>query len=90
MDVLYLDRGGQWHVLDYKTAPIAAARARLDARQYYLQVGVYAAAVEAKTGQTPKAHLYYIHPGTLVYIKPDHWQAALARLEDDLQAALED
>jgi hypothetical protein len=54
-----------------------------------LQVGVYARAVEAKTGQVPQTRLYYIHPGRLVFVKPDDWGAALARLEDDLQDALE-
>jgi ATP-dependent exoDNAse (exonuclease V) beta subunit len=88
IDVLYLDREGVWHVLDYKTAPVSYDGAWGNARHYYLQVGVYASAVAAKTGQTPKVQLYYIHPGRLITIRPADWQAALARLDDDVRSAL--
>ncbi|MBN1202991.1 MAG: UvrD-helicase domain-containing protein [Anaerolineae bacterium] len=89
IDVLYFDRRGQWHVLDYKTAPVSAGGAYHNAKRYYLQVGVYAAAVEARVGQTPDAHLYYIHPGRLVYVKPDCWQPALAQLDDELRRGMD-
>ncbi|NDJ76438.1 MAG: hypothetical protein GYB65_09275, partial [Chloroflexi bacterium] len=88
IDVLYFD-GKRWHVLDYKTTPVSEVGAWFNARHYYLQLGVYAAAVAAQTGQWPEAHLYYIHPGRLIYVKPDLWQPALARLDDDVRAALE-
>ncbi|MBN1679819.1 MAG: PD-(D/E)XK nuclease family protein, partial [Anaerolineae bacterium] len=90
IDVLYHMpvKGGQWHVMDYKTALVSQAGAYANAKRYYLQVGVYAKAVEAKTGQLPETHLYYIHPGQRVYVKPAYWQAALDRLEDDIRAAL--
>lgn len=89
IDVLYFDRHSEWHVLDYKTAPVTVEGAYANARRYYLQVGVYARAVEAKTGQLPHTHLYYIHPGRLIYVKPEDWGAALARLDGDVRAALE-
>ncbi len=54
-----------------------------------MQVGVYAEAVKARTGQTPQTHLYYIHPARRVYVKSEDWRAALDRLEDDLQIALD-
>jgi ATP-dependent helicase/nuclease subunit A len=85
IDVLYFDRN-QWTVMDYKTA--AVDRAWSNAKRYYLQVGMYAQAVEARTGQVPTIHLYYIHPARLITIRPDDWQPALDRLEDDLRAAL--
>jgi len=88
IDVLFFN-GREWHVLDYKTAPVSFNNAAGNARQYYLQVGVYAAAVAAKTGQFPGAHLYYIHPARLVSVRPEQWQAALDRLDEDVQAALE-
>jgi ATP-dependent exoDNAse (exonuclease V) beta subunit len=88
IDVLYFD-GREWHVLDYKTAPVSWQGAEKNAQRYYLQVGVYAEAVAARTGQTPHTHLYYIHPGRRVYVKPEDWRAALDRLEDDLQFALD-
>ncbi len=88
IDVLYFD-GRDWHVLDYKTAPVSSGGAVENARRYYLQVGVYAEAVTARTGQMPHTHLYYIHPGRRVYIKSEDWRAALDRLEDDLHIALD-
>jgi ATP-dependent helicase/nuclease subunit A len=88
IDVLYFD-GREWHVLDYKTAPVSWQGAEENARRYYMQVGAYAEAVAARTGQTPHTHLYYIHPGRQVYVKSDDWRAALDRLEDDLHIALD-
>jgi ATP-dependent helicase/nuclease subunit A len=88
IDVLYFD-GRTWHILDYKTTPVSWERARENAQQYYLQLGVYAAAVEAHTGQAPEMHMYYIHPARLLYVKKADWQPALANLEDDLRAALD-
>jgi ATP-dependent exoDNAse (exonuclease V) beta subunit len=88
IDVLYFDGSG-WHVLDYKTAPVTTSGAYENAKRYYLQVGVYAKAVEARTGQVPETHLYYIHPGRRIYVKPEDWGTALARLDDDLQTALD-
>ncbi|HEX3050934.1 MAG TPA: UvrD-helicase domain-containing protein [Aggregatilineaceae bacterium] len=89
IDVLFFN-GREWHVLDYKTAPVAFNRTLENAQQYYLQVGVYAAAVAAKTGQFPGAHLYYIHPARLISVRPEQWRAALDRLDEDVQAALEE
>jgi ATP-dependent helicase/nuclease subunit A len=87
IDVLYFDRGA-WHLLDYKTAPVSWHGAADSARRYYLQVGAYARAVEARTGQVPRTTLYYIHPGRLLLVQPEDWQPALDRLEDALQEAL--
>ena len=81
-------KGGQWHVLDYKTALVSPAGAYKNAERYYLQIGVYAEAVAARTGQIPETYLYYIHPATLVYVKSEWWQPVLARLDDDVLAAL--
>jgi len=89
IDVLYRDRGGQWHVLDYKTRPVNWPNVEQDVPRYALQVGVYAAAVEARTGQVPGTFLYYIYPGRLVKVRPDDWRAALNRFEEDIRAALD-
>ena len=89
IDVLYRDRGGQWHVLDYKTRPVNWPNVEQDVPRYALQVGVYAAAVEARTGQVPETFLYYIYPGRLVKVRPDDWRAALNRFEEDIRAALD-
>jgi ATP-dependent helicase/nuclease subunit A len=87
LDVLYLNRAGLWTVLDYKTTPTNDIEQ--DARRYYLQLGVYASAVQAKTGQVPRTSLYYIHSGILMDIKEDVWRGAMERLEDQIRFALE-
>ncbi len=81
IDVVFFD-GQTWHVLDYKTAPIP------NPKRYHLQVGAYAAAIEASMGQVPEVALYYIHPARLWEVREHEWRAALARLEDDIRAAL--
>ncbi|HVO70866.1 MAG TPA: 3'-5' exonuclease, partial [Aggregatilineaceae bacterium] len=88
IDVLYFDRG-TWHLLDYKTVSVSWKGAAENARRYYLQVGAYARAVQARTGQIPRTTLYYIHPGRLLVIQPEDWEPVLDRLEDTLQEALE-
>lgn len=88
IDVLYFD-GKTWTVLDFKTAQVDGGGAWENAKRYFLQVGIYARAVEARTGQTPRAQLYYIHPAREITVRPDHWQPALQRLDDDLRAALD-
>ena len=92
LDVLMFDaragKNGHWTVLDYKTASVGRYQALQDARRYVLQMGVYAQAVVAKTGQEPLVALYYIHPGRLITIKAEDWRAALDQLDDTLRAAL--
>ncbi len=82
-------KGGQWHVLDYKTALVSERGAYENARRYTLQIGVYAEAVAARTGQIPETYLYYIHPNKLIYVRTEVWQAALSGLDDAVAAALE-
>ncbi|MBI5959053.1 MAG: UvrD-helicase domain-containing protein [Chloroflexi bacterium] len=80
IDLVYHD-GQRWHVLDYKTAQVGSHhRADAHARRYYLQVGIYARALEAATGQTPLTWLYYIHPARLVAVNQDQWRPVLAAL----------
>ncbi len=88
IDMLYKDRSGQWVVLDYKTTDIDADYVDVHARRYYLQVGIYAAAVEELTGQVPDIFLHYIRPGVTVRVSEAAWRDALAHLETDLLDAL--
>jgi ATP-dependent helicase/nuclease subunit A len=81
IDLVYYD-GQRWHVLDYKTALVSRHWAENHAKRYYLQVGIYARALEAATGQTPATSLYYIHPARLVAVQPDQWQPVLLALEE--------
>ncbi|MBZ0308769.1 MAG: UvrD-helicase domain-containing protein [Anaerolineae bacterium] len=87
IDVLF-KRDNAWHVLDYKTADIPAHRVREHSKRYYLQVGIYARAVEKRTGQTPHVQLYYLHPGTLISVQPYEWEQTLMELEKRVNYAL--
>jgi ATP-dependent helicase/nuclease subunit A len=89
IDVLYLDRSGDWTVLDYKTDDVRLAFIPIHARRYFGQVGVYALAVQAIVGPVPRVQLYYARSATLFTVKESDWRDAIARLDTDLRIALE-
>ena len=63
IDCLFCDDNGRWMLLDYKTNQITAAEAPDAARQYELQLGVYAMAAESAFGRAPSQLLvYFLHP----------------------------
>ena len=83
IDLLFFSKYQRWHVVDYKTSAVnfaddtdRAGRIWGHARRYHAQVGVYAAAVEALTGQTPDVHLHYIRYVHTVKVPPDVWKAS--------------
>lgn len=85
IDMLIERADNSWVVVDFKTAfvPDGASRLRVEehAERYHLQVGVYAAAVEALIGVTPLVVLDYIQHDTRVDVKEPVWRSALDRLE---------
>ena len=90
MDLLFQQTSGDWVVVDYKTDRITQ-NFEQQARRYHLQVGVYAAAVQAQFGSKnpPQTWIHYLHSARTVKIPPADWQAQLARLEDQM-ASLEE
>src|SRR5579859_7029778 len=58
--------------------------------RYHAQIGVYATAVEALTGQTPDTHLYYIRYAYTANVDEATWKAALNTLDGDIAEALRD
>ncbi|MBL8162938.1 MAG: hypothetical protein JNJ61_13195 [Anaerolineae bacterium] len=54
---------------------------RQHARRYYLQVGVYAAAVREQLGLTPDVYVHYVQYGQTVHVPAAEWQDALLKLE---------
>ncbi len=94
IDVLFFSRYQRWNVVDYKTSAVQfdeadrAGRIWGHARRYHAQIGVYAAAVEALTGQTPDAHLHYIRYVHTVKVPPDVWKGVLQGLDADIASAL--
>jgi ATP-dependent helicase/nuclease subunit A len=77
IDCLYQDAAGAWHLVDYKTNAANAADLPRLAKQYEMQMYVYALAAERALGQPPaELVLALLRPGAEhVY----HWNAAARR-----------
>jgi ATP-dependent helicase/nuclease subunit A len=97
LDVLFQAANGTWVVLDYKTGYVSGCRddepggQRIveHARRYHLQVGVYAAAVQAQLGGIkPEVYIHYLRYSQTVRVESTQWEAALARLEDYINESL--
>ena len=66
---LWFEEGGELVVVDYKTDEVSAAEARHRARDYSLQLRLYAVAVERVAGRAPdRAWLHFLRPNTLVEV----------------------
>ncbi|MEZ4671648.1 MAG: UvrD-helicase domain-containing protein [Anaerolineae bacterium] len=104
LDVLFQDKDdlNRWVVVDYKTSHVKGYRDETDrqlveahAHRYYLQVGVYAAAVQQQLKMpfgdlVPDVYIYYIRYGQHVKIATDAWQTALSELENSIGNMLVD
>lgn len=88
IDLLFRDKFGQWTVLDYKTSDVEQDYVAYHARRYYLQIGIYARAVEELTGQVPDTYLHYIRPAVTIRVSETAWRDSLIRMEADLLTAL--
>jgi CRISPR/Cas system-associated exonuclease Cas4 (RecB family) len=66
---LWFEEGGELVVVDYKTDEVTAAEAHHRARDYALQLRLYALAVERMAGRAPsRACLHFLRPDTLVEV----------------------
>ncbi|TWT96007.1 ATP-dependent helicase/nuclease subunit A [Botrimarina colliarenosi] len=64
LDALYQDAAGGWHLVDYKTNSVDAKGVPALAKEYALQMAVYAHAIEAATGARPASlTLVFLAPG---------------------------
>lgn len=95
MDVLIERADGSWAVIDFKTdhvgdhgVPYSVLQQK--ALRYALQVGIYAAAVNALIGVVPATFIHYITPRQTIEIQADVWQSQLARLEDYIGSLIQD
>jgi ATP-dependent helicase/nuclease subunit A len=91
IDVLLQNPDRSWRLLDYKTSHVPDhVPGNTDlivnhARRYYLQIGVYAAAVrEQLGGVVPDVYIHYIRYWQAVAVPTEEWQAALASLEQHI------
>ena len=66
---LWFEEGGELVVVDYKTDDVSAAEAQHRARDYALQLRLYALAVERVAGRAPdRAWLHFLRPNALVEV----------------------
>jgi ATP-dependent helicase/nuclease subunit A len=64
IDCLYRDAAGAWHIVDYKTNRVSAAQVARAARQYEMQMLLYAVAAESILGVRPQSLvLHFLQPG---------------------------
>ncbi|MCY3573849.1 MAG: UvrD-helicase domain-containing protein [Chloroflexi bacterium] len=89
MDVLLQDADGLWRVIDYKTGD-AGGDFQRHARQYRLQLGVYAAAVQEQLSlrAPPLTYVHYLRDNHTVQLANADCQAELERLEATLDEGL--
>lgn len=102
IDTLFQREDGSWTVVDYKTSFVEGYRQGdihplvEHARQYHLQVGVYATAAREQLrhavgdDRIPAAYIHYIRYHKTVEVPQVDWQAALTRLEDRIGDFLDD
>ncbi len=91
MDVLLQGADGVWRIIDYKTGD-AGGDWLGHARQYRLQLGVYAAAVQEQLdlGEPPWIYVHYLHHNRTIQLDYADCQIELQRLEATLGEAIGD
>lgn len=91
MDVLLLGVDGVWRIIDYKTSE-TGGDPLVHARQYRLQLGVYAAAVQEQLnlGEPPRTYVHYLRHNRTIQLDFADCQVELDRLEATLGAAFGD
>lgn len=66
---LWLEEGGELAIVDYKTDAVSGAEAHMRARDYEVQLRLYALAVERVAGRpVNRAWLHFLKPNTLVEV----------------------
>jgi len=90
IDILFQRPTGEWVVIDYKTGyvppqppnewPNSADYTR-HSQRYHLQVGAYAAAVQAYVGAIPQVYIHYLRYCKTEEIPKSAWHNAITALE---------
>jgi RecB family exonuclease len=66
---LWFEEGGELAIVDYKTDKVTALEAHERARDYAMQLRLYAMAVERVTGRGPnRAWLHFLRPNTAIEV----------------------
>ena len=64
-------------MVDFKTDRVEKGREADHATAYLAQLGIYVGAIEAATGQSPRAGLMFLRTGTLHWVSKSEIDAAL-------------
>jgi ATP-dependent helicase/nuclease subunit A len=66
---LWFEEGGETVIVDYKTDTVNAVEAHQRAQDYFMQLRLYALAVERITGRAPdRAWLHFLRPNTAIEV----------------------
>ncbi len=91
---LWFEEAGELVIVDYKTDAVTAVEAHQRAREYELQLKLYAQAVERIAGRAPdRAWLYFLKPNTAIEVNLEpsllDTPEQIARDLQDAQASLQ-
>jgi hypothetical protein len=68
LDLLYRDRAGEWHLLDWKTEPVAKGQPVSEAARPYLrQMAIYSQAVEQILGIKARPEICFLNRHAALY-----------------------
>ena len=66
---LWFEEGGEITIVDYKTDSVTAVEAHQRARDYEIQLRLYAMAIERSVGRAPhRAWLHFLRPNTVIEV----------------------
>lgn len=86
IDLLYRGRAG-WTIVDFKTDAIRPGAEYRRAERYVLQLSVYAGAVRAAVGVSPRVLIHFVRTARTVTVEESTWRMALSDLDARLHAA---
>lgn len=90
IDVLIQQADGNWVIIDYKSNWAEKSQLAEDARRFELQIGVYAAAINALIGVVPRTYIHYLRYNKTVEIHELKWRESLANLESNIGDLMRD
>lgn len=90
IDLLFRGANGGWTIVDFKTEAVREGQFYKRAERYWLQLGVYAAAVRAAVGAAPRVLIHFVRADQTIPVTEAQWRGALAALNDHLLAAFRD
>lgn len=89
VDLVYRDRGGGWHVVDFKTDAVGGRSLAAAAGPYLAQLGLYGMAVERAVGARPALELYFLRSGEVYEAAWSDVAPAVAEARERVDAGTE-